>query len=103
MTPADDDFTDPVAVYSHNSDRGFCSVSGGYWMDWGPPSLQDGYMYGDFCTGTIWLIKQTDDGWLPEEIDTTGTMIVGFGRGLSDELLVFSWAGTIYQISEVEV
>ena len=70
-------------------------------MDWGPSSLQGGYMYGDFCTGTIWLIKQTDDGWLPEEIDTTGTMIVGFGRGLSDELLVFSWAGTIYEISEV--
>jgi glucose/arabinose dehydrogenase len=101
MTPKDDNFTDPVAVYSHNSGRGFCSVSGGYWMDWGPPSLQGGYMYGDFCTGTIWLIKQTDDGWLPEEIDTTGTMIVGFGRGLSDELLVFSWAGTIYEISEV--
>jgi len=101
ISPVGDNFTEPVAVYSHNSSRGFCSISGGYWMDWGPTSLQNGYMYGDFCTGTIWLIKQTDDGWQPEEIDTTGTLIVGFGRGLSDELLVLSWAGTIYELSEL--
>ena len=102
ITPTSDNLTDPVAVYSHKSGRGFCSISGGYWMDWGPESLQDGYLYGDFCTGTIWLIKETEEGWQPEEITTTGTMIVGFGRGLSDELLVFSWAGTIYEISEID-
>lgn len=98
--PVGEEFVDPVAVYSHEEGR--CSVSGGYWMDWGPSSLQGGYMYGDFCSGTIWLIKMDSNGnWLPEEIDNTGTMIVGFGHGLNDELLIFSWAGSIYQISEL--
>ena len=101
LAPENDKYTDPVAVYSHDSGV-HCSISGGYWMDWGPEILQDGFMYGDFCSGTIWLIKQDMNGsWIPDEIDTTGTMIVGFGRGLSDEILIFSWAGTIYQLSEV--
>ena len=69
-------------------------------MDWGPQSLRDGYMYGDFCSGNIWLIKNVDGQWISEDVVNVGTMIVGFGRGINDELLIFSWAGNIYQINE---
>ncbi len=94
-------YTDPVAVYSHDSGA-HCSISGGHWMDWGPEVLQDGYLYGDFCSGAIWVIKENENGsWIPELIDNSGTMIVGFGRGLNDELLIFSWAGAIYQLTEI--
>ena len=92
------EFTDPLIEYAH--ENGNCSITGGYWMDWGPQSLRDGYMYGDFCSGNIWIIKNVEGQWVSEEVVNVGTMIVGFGRGINDELLIFSWAGNIYQINE---
>ena len=93
------EFTDPIIEYSH--EEGDCSVTGGYWMDWGPDSLRDGYLYGDFCTGNIWLIQNSDEEWVSQHIVQLETMIVGFGRGINDELLIFSWAGTIYQLDDI--
>ena len=92
------EFTDPIAEYSHQN--GNCSITGGYWMDWGPQSLRDGYIYGDFCSGNIWIMKNVDGQWISEDVVNVGTMIVGFGKGVNDELLIFSWAGNIYQINE---
>jgi len=95
---SDSNYTDPIEVYPHEG--GNCSISGGEWMDWGPDPLRDGYLYGDFCTGTVWLITGTLGNWSSEIIAQTGTMIVGFGHGLDDELLIFSWAGTIYVLKD---
>lgn len=89
---------DPVIEYNHAN--GNCSVTGGQWMDWGPQSLQGGYLYGDFCSGAIWLAKESGSNWVAEDVATIGTQIVGFGQGLNDELLIFSWGGTIYQMTE---
>ena len=95
----DPEFTDPIFEYPHEG--GDCSVTGGYWMDWGPELLQGGYLYGDFCSGNIWIIKNVNGEWVNENIVQLETMIVGFGRGINDELLIFSWAGTIYNLEEV--
>lgn len=89
--------TDPVVVYEHQDGR--CSISGGLYMDWGPEPWQDGYMYGDFCTGEIWLTADNGQGqWEGELLLDTDTLLVGFGRGLEDELLLFTWGGTIFEI-----
>ena len=96
----DSNYTDPVAVYPHEG--GNCSVSGGEWMDWGAQPLRDGYLYGDFCTGTIWVIRDQGGVWESEVVAQTGTMIVGFGHSHNDDLLIFSWAGTIYVLEESE-
>ena len=40
--------TGPVAAYPHA--EGNCSITGGFWMDWGPNQLMDGYLYGDFLS-----------------------------------------------------
>ena len=93
------EFTDPIIQYGH--ENGNCSIIGGYWLDWGPESLRDGYVYGDFCTGNIWVAKNIDGNWTEVEVGSVGTMIVGFGKGVNDELLIFSWAGGIYQLSEI--
>ncbi len=90
---------DPIHEYGHQD--GNCSITGGFWMDWGPSILLDGYLFGDFCSGSIWSLEQAGDSWNSEYIGTTGVMIVGFGKGLDDELLIFSWTGTIYQLSDV--
>ncbi len=92
-------FIDPVHEYSHQD--GNCSITGGFWMDWGPSILHDGYLFGDFCSGSIWSLKQTDEGWESEYIGSTGIMIVGFGQGLNGELLMFSWRGSIYKLDDV--
>jgi len=90
----EDGLTYPVLVYGH--ENGNCSITGGFWMDWGPESLQNGYLYGDFCSGEIWLLKQTVDGeWKENYVGSSGGMIVGFGRGIAEELLVFHWTGDI--------
>ena len=88
-----DNLTYPVATYSH--ENGNCSVTGGFWMDWGPSSLQGGYLYGDFCSGSIWLLKDVGGEWVDHYVGSSGGMIVGFGKGLGDELLVFHWTGDI--------
>ena len=98
-TSPPENLTDPLIEYNH--ENGECSVTGGLWMDWGPYSMQNGFLYGDFCSGKIWLATQNGDNWSAVEKVTVGTMIVGFGKGLNDELLIFSWAGTIYQLSEI--
>ena len=91
-------YTDPIAEYDHSN--GHCSIIGGYWMDWGPEIFRDSYIYGDFCTGQIWKISQDNGTWVVTDVVNTGTMIVGFGKGIEGELLIFSWAGAIYQLSD---
>ena len=89
----DEDLTYPVTYYVHQD--GNCSITGGYWMDWGPSSLSDGYLYGDFCTGIMWLLKEENGNWEQNYIGTAGGMIVGFGKGIADEILIFLWTGNI--------
>ena len=93
-----DNMTDPIIEYPHTG--GNCSITGGFWMDWGPESLQSSYVYGDFCTGTIWNIVETDSGWESSIVTNVGTYITGFGQGINDELLIFSWTGEIYHLYE---
>jgi glucose/arabinose dehydrogenase len=96
---ADPNYVDPVFAYPHQN--GNCSITGGYWMDWGPEVLQEGYLYGDFCTGAIWLLKESHEESVWEEtlVGYSGGMIVGFGEGPEGGLLVFHWTGEILRIS----
>ena len=90
--------TDPILTYPH--DGGNCSITGGYWMDWGPENLRDAYIYGDFCTGSIWILQEIDGEWTDTKIGNSGGMIVGFGEGINGEVIVFHWTGEIVIISE---
>ncbi len=88
--------TDPVGFYPHED--GNCSITGGFWMDWGPESLRDGYLYGDFCSGSIWVMREESGTWSHEYIGASGGMIVGFGETPDGELLVFHWTGEVIAI-----
>ena len=96
IVQSDDNLTYPIAIYGH--ENGNCSITGGFWMDWGPELLQNGYLYGDFCSGEIWLLKEIGGEWKQNYIGSSGGMIVGFGRGIADEVLVFHWTGDIVLI-----
>ena len=88
---------DPIIAYSH--ENGNCSVTGGFWIDRGPELLRDGYLYGDFCSGSIWLLTSENGFWSEELIGISGSMVVGFGQDLNGDLLIFSWGGKITKIS----
>ena len=92
----DVEYTMPVATYAHTG--GNCSITGGFWMDWGPEELRGGYLYGDFCSGSIWILKEENGEWSQNYIGSSGGMIVGFGQGLGGELLALHWTGEIVQI-----
>ena len=47
----------PVVTYNHS--QGDCSVIGGYvYRGSSAPSLAGRYLFGDFCSGRIWMISQ---------------------------------------------
>lgn len=91
------DYVDPILVYAH--DNGNCSVTGGYWMDWGPDPLRGGYLFGDFCSGSMWIIREESGTWSKQYIGASGGMIVGFGESREGDLLVFHWMGDSVVIS----
>ena len=94
----DSSLTDPIIEYPHVG--GNCSITGGFWMDWGPNSLRNSYIYGDFCTGSIWQITESSNGFESNYVTSVGTYITGFGQGINNELLIFSWTGEIYNLFE---
>ena len=78
-------FVDPVAEYSHAQG---CSVTGGY-VYRGPamPQFQGNYVYGDYCSGLIWTLKQTAPGqWAQSDLLDSGRGISSFGEDEAGEL-----------------
>ena len=75
----------PVTQYSH--DFG-CSVTGGYvyrGTTW--PALRGAYVFGDFCSGTIWAVPaDAEPGTRPIELLDTDLAISSFGEGSDGEL-----------------
>ncbi|HEX2160735.1 MAG TPA: PQQ-dependent sugar dehydrogenase [Thermoleophilaceae bacterium] len=51
----------PVATYSHDDG---CSVTGGFvYRGTALPRLSGRYVYGDFCSGSLWTLKPTPDAF----------------------------------------
>jgi len=86
----------PVAEYSH--DFG-CSVTGGYVYRGSIPEWNGIYLYGDYCTGTIWGLIQADGQWQSQVLFETGVNITSFGQNESGELYFASYSGEIYKLA----
>ena len=89
----------PVLEYSHAG--GACSISGGYrYRGTQIPSLKGAYIYGDYCTGTIWKATQIGPSWIASTLFTTTLRISAFGEDLSGELYVMDVAkGIVYKFA----
>src|SRR5215217_4037859 len=88
----------PVATYTHAG--GNCSVTGGVVYGGSKlPSLMRRYVYGDFCSGTIWSLKGTPDGHATdvrrEQANVPG--LASIGTTAAGELLFASGNGAIYR------
>jgi glucose/arabinose dehydrogenase len=88
----------PVFQYGHTNGR--CSVTGGYVYRGSQNNLPQGsYIYGDYCSGEIFLWHNGAQSLL---LDTTRN-IVGFGEDESGELYLIGQSGTIERIVRASV
>ena len=90
----------PLAVYGH--DEG-CSVTGGmvYRGD-ALPHLSGVYIFGDYCSGTIWGLRPDDSaktGWAREVILETDQLIASFAIDNKGEIYVLAFNAPILKLT----
>jgi glucose/arabinose dehydrogenase len=88
---------DPVAEYSHELG---CSVTGGVVVrDPSLPTWNGVYIYGDYCTGIIWGVLQTEDSqWKDKQLFDTDMSIASFGEDASGQIYLADYRGSIYRL-----
>ncbi len=85
----------PIVEYS-NPDQG-CSVTGGYvYRGSRLPSIQGAYIYGDYCSGTIWALDY--DVLEHRVLAETDLRIAAFAEGPDGELYILSFDGKVYRL-----
>ena len=89
----------PVGTYGH--DEG-CSVTGGLvYRGEALPHLVGAYIFGDFCSGTIWGLwpdDSTDTGWARGVIVESGESIASFAADNEGEIHVLVFGGPILKL-----
>ncbi|MHB8810973.1 MAG: PQQ-dependent sugar dehydrogenase [Desulfobulbaceae bacterium] len=107
-------FTPPIIEYDHEQG---CSVTGGFlYRGTAVPELQPAnppatgqlfngvYVYGDYCSGTIWRISATAAGGVSNSVLlSSGLRITTFGEDENGEIYVAdAGAGKIYKFESTE-
>ena len=93
----------PVLEYTHAG--GNCTVIGGYVYRGGTiPDLYGQYLYGDFCTGTIWTtVRPAGGAWASQQLPITLPSLSTFGQDASGELYAADTDGTFVRIRSTAV
>jgi glucose/arabinose dehydrogenase len=89
----------PVAEYDHGLG---CSITGGYvYRGARYPQLKGVYVFGDFCSGRIWGLRQnTDQDWDMALLLDTDVAISSFGQDAVGELYVLGYRdGAVYHLT----
>jgi glucose/arabinose dehydrogenase len=91
-------FYAPVVEYSHGA--GECSVTGGYvYRGAASAELAGNYFYGDYCSGRLWALFQTEDGsWVNNEVGLSPSNPTTFGEGFDGELYLATRDGVVYRL-----
>jgi len=90
--------TDPIAEYDHSQG---CSVTGGVVVrDPALPAWQGVYLYGDYCTGTIWgLLLNREGVWLNGVLfHETVFTISAFGEAANGAVYLVDHKGAIFRL-----
>lgn len=88
----------PVVEYDRS---GGCSITGGYvYRGTRIPSLVGAYVYGDFCTGKIWAIRQNEGVTTEHRLLADSSLkLSAFGEDSSGELYMLSFDKKIYRFA----
>lgn len=87
----------PVTEYSHSSGDG-CSVTGGYVYRGSMPEWNGIYIYGDYCSGKVWGLFQSNGAWQNQLLFQMGVTITSFGEDEAGELYLASDNGNVYKL-----
>ena len=88
----------PVAEYSHA--EGGCSVTGGHVYRGAELSEWQGvYLFGDYCSGIVWGVVRSGQGWQSQILFQTGLRISSFGVDEAGELYVADLQGSILRLA----
>ncbi|GAB4411226.1 MAG: PQQ-dependent sugar dehydrogenase [Anaerolineae bacterium] len=96
--PPASDVVMPVLEYEHRN--GWCSVTGGYvYRGERIPALQGYYLYGDWCTGTVWAARPDASGaWQTSIVLESGRQISSFGQDEAGELYLVDYGGAVLRL-----
>lgn len=87
----------PVAEYGIPD--GGCAVTGGYvYRGDAVPALRGVYVFGDFCSGTLWGLRRRGGEWRMAELIRTGLRISSFGEDEDGELYVVDYGGAVHRL-----
>jgi glucose/arabinose dehydrogenase len=100
------DLTLPVTSYTHSSGDG-CTVIGGYvYRGTAYPDLVGAYLFGDYCSGTLWALSAAEavaTGTAAHE--TVGSLgggsLSSFGQDDSGELYAVDLGGRVLRVTAV--
>jgi len=88
---------DPVAEYSHP--EGGCSVTGGYVYRGSLSEWNGIYLFGDYCTGLIWGLINSESGWQKQMLFDLDVNITSFGQDTSGEVYLISDDGGVFRFA----
>jgi glucose/arabinose dehydrogenase len=83
----------PAAEYSH--DFG-CSVTGGYVYRGAMPEWNGIYLYGDYCSGTVWGLILSNGQWQSQVMFEADARITSFGQDEAGEVYLVSDDGRVF-------
>lgn len=90
----------PIKQYGH--DAGNCSITGGYiYRGKLQPELEAAYIYGDFCSGRIWMLRYENRDLLADSLIIQAPFnISSFGVDQNNQLYILDHnGGQIYRFS----
>jgi glucose/arabinose dehydrogenase len=95
------DLIDPIAEYNHSQG---CSVTSGHvYRGAAMPEWQGVYLYGDFCSGSIWGLLPTAEGsWQSALLFQSEARITSFGEDESGEVYMLSRPGEVFRLSSAQ-
>lgn len=89
----------PIWEYDHTQG---CSITGGFLYRGSLADWSGIYVYGDFCTGTIWgLLQDAQGAWQNMLLFQTKAIITSFGEDEAGELYLVDRNGSVYQLVRV--
>jgi glucose/arabinose dehydrogenase len=90
----------PVGGYDHGQG---CSVTGGVvYRGSAYPDLHGRYLFGDYCTGTIWGLRREADDWRQDVLDNSGFSILTFGAGEDGSVYLSAAGRGVFRLSDGE-
>jgi glucose/arabinose dehydrogenase len=87
----------PVAQYTHADG---CSITGGFvYRGAAVPSFAGRYVYGDYCSGTVWSLKLVNGKAQVRKEPFTIENLTSFGEDAAGELYAVSGNGSLYRLT----